>query len=613
MMEGKKMKKAILPILAIILGLSSCDFLDRTPKDRVVGENYFRNENDMILFSNGFYQGLFTNKSHERQSDIFFSKGTLSDEMYGGESRKVPNDASSGGWTWGQLRKINTMLGNIHKCPDEDVVAEYTALAKFFRARFYFEKVKRFGDVPWYDKELGSTDPELYNPRDSREFVMSKMIEDIDEAIAGLPEGISTYRVNKWAALMLKAQFCLYEGTFRKYHNEEDDPFRYVQQEGDRTAEDYLQLAAEAAHEILTQSPYSLAPDYGKMFRDVNADPNEYILSWNMDQTLSVTHNATLNATANNGTYGFSKKFIDSFLMKDGSRFTDQPGWETKGFVDEVKDRDPRLGAIIRLPEHVRTNAKGTMVGPNVSTTSTGFHYDKFVMEGQYNEAERSDGSFNDLPIYRFAEAHLIYAEAKAELGTITQDDLDLSINKLRARAGITKALKMDVQADPYLMDGTYGYPNLTRRNPDNLALILEIRRERTIELCLEGSSNYCSGRWDDIVRWKEGLCYLQPLHGIYIEGPGGYDLNNDGSVDHYFYDSADDPNKGNTSIISMKIITDGKYDGGGVLLSEGTKGYIDMTKGVSRSFDEKRDYLFPIPVEDMQFNKNLTQTPGWK
>ncbi len=606
------MKKTILLGLAIILGLSSCDFLDRMPKDRMVDENYFRNENDMILFSNGFYQNLFTNKSHERQSDIFFSKGTLSDELYGGASRKVLDDKGSGGWSWGQLRKINTMLGNMDKCDDEEVVRQYTALAKFFRARFYFEKVKRFGNVPWYDKELGSTDPELYNPRDSREFVMSRMIEDIDEAIAGLPAGISTYRVNKWAALMLKAQFCLYEGTFRKYHDSEDDPIRYVQQEGDRTADDYLQLAADAAYDLLKNSPYSLAPDYGKLFRDVNADPNEYILSWNMDQTLSVTHNATINATANNATYGFSKKFIDSFLMKDGSRFTDQDGWETKGFVEEVKDRDPRLGAIIRLPEHVRTNAKETQVGPIIPRTSTGFHYDKFVMEGQYNEAERSDGSFNDLPIYRFAEAHLIYAEAKAELGTITQDDLDMSINKLRTRAGITKPLTLNVTADPYLMSDTYGYPNLAKRNPDNIALLLEIRRERTIELCLEGSSNYCAGRWDDIVRWKEGKCYLQPLHGIYIEGPGGYDFNNDGKVDHYFY-SGDKPSLSDNSVILMQIVEPGNYDGGGIVLSDGTKGYIDMTKGVSRFFDEGRDYLFPISTEDLLANKYLGQTPGWE
>ena len=106
----------------------------------------------------------------------------------------------------------------LSKCSDEAVVKEYTALAKFFRAKFYFEKVKQFGDVPWYEKEPGSTDEDLYKPRDSRELVMSNMLKDIDEAIEGLPDGVSTYRVNKWAAYMLKAQFCLFEGTYRKYH-----------------------------------------------------------------------------------------------------------------------------------------------------------------------------------------------------------------------------------------------------------------------------------------------------------------------------------------------------------------------------------------------------------
>ena len=94
-----------------------------------------------------------------------------------------------------------------------------TVTAKsFFRAYFYFEKVKRFGDVPWYDRQLGSADPDLYKPRDSRELVMQKMIGDIDYAIENLPAEKSLYRVTKWAALALKSRFCLFEGTFRKYH-----------------------------------------------------------------------------------------------------------------------------------------------------------------------------------------------------------------------------------------------------------------------------------------------------------------------------------------------------------------------------------------------------------
>ena len=115
------MKKLILPLIFIALGLSSCDFLDRVPKDKLAPENYFRNETDLKLFSNSFYDNLFEKSPFETQSDIKFDKGTISDEMMG-VTRTVAPDAGTGGWTWGQLRKINTMLGNIHQCPDADVV-----------------------------------------------------------------------------------------------------------------------------------------------------------------------------------------------------------------------------------------------------------------------------------------------------------------------------------------------------------------------------------------------------------------------------------------------------------------------------------------------------------
>ena len=599
------MRRYILPVLAIVLGLSSCDFLDRTPKDKLAPENYFRNEQDFKLFSNSFYNDLFNKEPYNKQSDVFFQKGVLSDELMGGVAREIPTGVGTGGWGWSVLRKINTMLGNMDKCDDQAVVKQYTGLAKFFRARFYYDKVKRFGDVPWYDRELGSKDEDLYKTQDSREFVMSKMLEDIDEAIESLPSAVSTYRVNRWAALMLKAQFCLYEGTYRKY--------RGLEYPEGLKSDDYLRLAAEAAEEIIDKGPYSFAADYGELFREPDADKNEFILAIRMDQAISCVHNSTAYACmATQGNPGFSKKFIDSFLMSDGSRFTDKEGWETMQFADEVKDRDPRLAAIIRMPDQVRSTDKYTMVGPDLSVTSSGFQMDKYVMDGsKYPTTERVDMSFNDIPVYRFAEAHLIYAEAKAELGQFRQDEADKSINKLRARVNMPKMVVDNLTVDPYLVSEKYGYLTLAEKNPSNLAALLEIRRERTIELVLEDSN-----RWDDIVRWKEGRCFLQPLQGIYFPGPGEYDLTGDGQPDILLYDTAKEPDsKISYKVQIQEIEIDGKYVPctNGVVLSEGRSGYIDMHRLKNRSFDEDRDYLYPIPLEDRQLNPNLKQNPGWK
>ena len=598
------MKKIILPIIMIVLGLSSCDFLDRMPKDKLAPENYFRNEQDLKLFSNSFYDNLFEKSPFELQSDIMFIKGDLGDELLGGSNRKVPESAGTSGWTWGQLRKINTMLGNMDKCEDPDAVKEYSALAKFFRARFYFEKVKRFGDVPWYDKELGSTDEDLYKARDSREFVMARMIEDIDEAIAGLPDGVSTYRVNKWAVLMLKAQFCLFEGTFRKYHG-------ITFNEG-RTADDYLTLAYQAAQQVMECPLYGLADDYGAMFRSVDANKKEYILAIKMDHTIGCVHDATgftLNKSAS--CPGLSKKFVDSFLMKDGTFYSAQEGWETKTFVEQVANRDPRLGMIIRLPEYVRSNSKGTFNGPDLELTSTGYHIDKFVMDASIEIAERVNYSYNDIPVYRFAEAHLIYAEAKAELGIINQDDLDKSINVIRNRPSVKMPpLKMDVAVDPFLVSDKYGYTNLAKLNPANMNLILEIRRERTIELALEASD-----RWDDIRRWKEGKCYEQPMLGMYFPGPGEYDLTGDGVADVCLYKTSKEPETKAIRVFQIQEIEiDGKYVkyDTGLVLSEGDHGFVEKHRLVTREFREDRDYLYPIPSGDRMLNNNLTQNPGW-
>ena len=604
------MRKYIFPIVAVALLCSSCEnFLEKTPKDRLVPETYFRTESDLKLFSNSFYDNLLDKTPYDEQSDVVFEKGTISDELMCGSAREVPQTEGSGGWSWGQLRKINTMLGHIDQCEDQDVANEYSGLAKFFRTQFYFSKVMRFGDVPWYDTELGSQDSTLYKPRDSRELVMSNMLKDIDEAIEYLPSGVSVYRVNKWAALMLKAQFCLYEGTFRKYHN--------ISLEG-HTADEYLTMAYQAAEQVMNSGVYSLAPDYHELFREPDADQNEYILAIKMDQSLGCCHSATSYVVMNTGgNPGYSKKFIDSFLMKDGSRFTDREGWETMQFVDEVADRDPRLGMVMRLPEYERVTAKKTYKGPEISMTSTGFQLEKFVMDAQYTTAERASYSFNDIPVFRLGEAYLIFAEAKAELNILTQEDVDNSINKLRDRVGMAHLTLAGLTVDPFLISEKYGYQNLAKLNPSNLAQILEVRRERTIEMVLEGR------RWNDIVRWKEGETWAKPLTGMYFPGPGAYDLTGDGKPDVYLYSTASvdasvKKKYGNdfTYLQIQEIEIDGNYVpySNGIVLSDKTSGFVEMyrVKQEQRVFNETRDYLYPIPIGDRELNENLAQNPGW-
>lgn len=590
------MKRYIIIAMTLIIGLTACDdLLDTKPLSQISPDAYFKTETDLQLFSNSFYNNLLDKSPYDDQSDLYIQQN-LSDEMIGGNKRTVPN--SGGGWSWGDLRKMNTLLVYANQCEDEDAVVKYTALTRFFRAYFYFEKVKRFGDVPWYDKELGSADEDLYKPRDSRELVMTKMIEDIDYAIENLPAGVSTFRVNKWAALALKARFCLYEGTYRKYHqlNLEGNNYAY-----------YLEQSAQAAEKLIKEGPYKLystgnpQKDYLMLFAQENASKDEYILSIMFDFSLGIYHNATAHTVvATQGRPGVTRKMINSYLKADGTAFTDHEGWQEAGFIEETMNRDPRLAQSIRTPGYTRIGTT-KVLAPNLTGTVTGYQPVKFVQDptASGGNVDRNDRSTADLPVFRLGEVMLNYAEAKAELGTLTQGDLDISINKLRSRVGMPALNMASANANPdwYLSSAEYGYPNVTGTNK---GVILEIRRERAVELTQEGF------RFDDLVRWKAGYSIDQDIQGMYFKAPGEYDLTGDGVADVILYEQGTSKP---TAPDGVQVLLIGEE----ILLTGGNRGYVFYHKNIARTpFSEVRDYLYPIPINERSLNNNLTQNPGW-
>ena len=584
------MKKNILLAFTLMAALSSCnDWLDKTPLSDITEENYFRTETDLQLFSNNFYNTILDKSPYDQQSDVYVQQ-ELSDELLGGSNRIVP--ASGGGWTWTALRNVNTLLGNIDKCEDEEAAVKYSALARFFRAYFYF--------VPWYDKELFSSDEELYKARDSRELVMTNMLADIDYAIENLPakeeETSSPFRVNRWAALALKARFCLYEGTYRKYHNVSLDGHDYAY---------YLEQAVKAAEELINGGKYHLCStgnpeeDYLMLFAAEDANPDEYILAIKFDYGMSLYHNATAHTLVpTQGRPGLPRKLINAYLMKDGTPFTDRAGWEKMPFTEEVKDRDPRLAQTVRTPGYHRIG-QTEILAPDLSVSVTGYQPVKFVQDptASGGQVDRNDRSTCDLPVFRYAEVLLNYAEAKAELGTLTQADLDKTVNVIRDRVAMPHLDMAAANANPdsYLSSAEYGYTNVTGSNQ---GVILEIRRERAIELTQEGF------RFDDLVRWKAGSCVNQSITGMYFPGAGEYDLSGDGVTDVVLYTGDTKPDKKDAQVYKI---------GSDIVLTEGESGYVDYHHNISRTaFNEERDYLYPIPINERSLNPNLTQNPGW-
>lgn len=570
-------------ILAVmLLALTACeDFLTRRPKDELSPDTYFRTETECQLYTNNFYTILPAATDFYQEDDDYIIPNSLSTKVIG--NRVVPTTA--GTWNWNMLRQINFFLSRSHQCEDNAVREKYEALARFFRAYFYFEKVKRYGDVAWVDEPIDANDKTLYRGRDPRAMVMEHVLEDIDFAIENLPSGKDVFRVTKWTALALKSRIFLFEGTFRKYH-------------GLQGWEDCLKESAAASLKFINESGYGIyksgTTPYQNLFTLADSDRSEVILTRAYKQSISLVHDANGAFTSTTSSRnGLAKDVVDMYLMSDGSRFTDKSRYDAMDFYDEMQNRDPRLAQTIRTPGYTRIGDT-EILAPNMAAVTTGYQPIKYVCEKKYDSFQTSE---NDMPVFRTAEVYLNYAEAKAELDQLTQGDLDISVNKIRARVSMP-AINMDqanADPDPYLLDETTGYPNVTKSA--NTGVILEIRRERTVELILEGF------RYWDIMRWKEGKRFERPFYGMRLDGVGEYDLDKNGTVDFVVYE-------GDAPATAQGVVYKSLSE---LNLSSGTEGNIVLHGDIKRSFDESKDYLYPIPTEDIVLTQGVVkQNPGW-
>lgn len=572
----------VILFLAAIACVSCEDMLDFQPKDRLSPDTYFRTETDCELWTNNYYTVFPSAEGVYSEPFDVIVRDVLADEI-SGVRKPMPTD---GNWKWTKLREMNFFLSRSSQIEEESVRLRYEGLTRFFRAYFYFEKVKRYGDVPWVDKPLSSDDNELYKGRDSREFVMEKVMEDIDFAIANLPEKQDVYHVTRWTARALKSRIALFEGTFRKYH-------------GIDGYEKYLQECVTASEPFLN-GPYNIyttgSTPYQDLFTSQNAIGTEIILARAYTSAISgMTHDVNGHLTgATMGRPGMTRNAVNMYLMRDGSRYTDQPGYATKTFVDECKNRDLRMAQTIRTPKYKRIGGNKELA-PDLSRSTTGYQLIKYLTEEKY---DANKASTNDMPLFRLAEVLLNYAEAKAELGTLKQDDLNKTIKPLRSRAGLPE-LDMEEaneNPDPYLSSPETGYANVAGANK---GVILEIRRERTLETPMEGL------RYWDIMRWKEGKRFEKPIEGLYFAGTGEYDLDGNGTVDVYIYDSETAPGN-KADVLYLKLGTD-------IVLSEKTSGNLLAHSTIHRTWNEERDYLYPIPTDDRVLTQGaISQNPGW-
>lgn len=581
-----KINNLYIFLLIALVTFAGCnkDYLDTVPKDKLDAELFFNTANDLKVYTNGFYDMLpkteVYDASYGESSDDIVPL-IVPDRIKG--TRILPVSSGSGGWSWSDLRSINFFLTHYQKCTDAKAKELYSGVAKFFRAYFYFDKVKKFGDVPWFSKPLEAGDPDLYKPRDPRALVMDSIMADLDDAIAQLPEKTAVNEITKYTALALKSRVCLFEGTFRKYHQlGEWQPL--------------LETSVAAASELMAAGAYHVYDKGGAetAYRDLFArndqQPDETILA--RDYNPSFAHHTLgyLMTSPTSGAWGMTKDLVNSYLMKDGMPFTDLDGYDKMDYTEEMRNRDPRLTQSTAGP-HFAAYGESTEQPVTLKATTTGYRIIKALGT---RDQWLSSAAYTDIILFRLGEVLLNYAEAKAELGTLNQSDLDKSINLLRDRVDMPHLKLTDANAhpDPYL---SAMYPNATASG--NKGVILEIRRERRTELFNEGF------RWDDLLRWKEGEKLEKPMVGIYFPGLGAYDFNDDGQPDVYVYDK--DKSGAPAGITSFIDVSQRP-------LTEGHSGNLNPFD-YQVTFDEQKDYLCPLPQEDLKLNEQLEQNPGWE
>ena len=605
--------KHIIYILStfVVLGLMavSCD-LTESPQAEAGRAIVFGDEAGLRNYVYGFYNYLPDNGSAHRINVMHDHSAKTSIGTY---EQGAYTTSTSTSWSWSSIRNVNYFIQyNTDPAVPETVRNNYTGIARMFRAYLYYDKLVTYGRVPWIDKPLDPTDEDLYKTQDSRDVIIRHIMEDLDYAAENITvTGITPYSntVNKWTALALKSRICLFEGTFRKYHaNGSTYGSQYL--EGCTiTANELLQAAADAALQVMNDGPYKLHTGtvyedggrgaYRDLFISDNPVTEEVMLAFTQNRDLSVLGEANwyYNSTSYGPHLSMTRSFAKTYLNADGSIYNEKNAAGYKSFAEETTGRDARLCQTIRGADYTRKDKSGAFVrtAPDMSLSLTGYQYTKYVMDDSgYDNGRTND---NDVPLLRFAEVLLNYAEAKAELGTITADDWSRTIGALRRRAGITGGDldQLPTVVDTYLQQ-TF-YPDVTS------PVILEVRRERAIELILEGF------RMNDLKRWACGSDWQTvPWDGVYIPGlDRPVDLNGDGVIDLYVTADADYQKSGQYKSVAMILNKEQKA----VQVADDPAGGYLLGYELPRKWNDNM-YLYPVPENVILKNDALKQNPGW-
>lgn len=553
--------KKIFSILIATLLLAGCT-LDREPETSLTKLGFWKSETDLRGACNRLYIDLpgFTN---DRRSDELI--GPNQDGISSG-NRSVPG--TSADWTdpYNKIGVCNNIIINAETAPLEQAVKNrWIAEACFFRAYHYFDLVKKYGDVPLILKIFESTsDPDIKRPRDPRETVIQQCYTDLEFALQWLPKidkltsSADWGRVSQSAVLGMIVRIGLYEGTHKKYHKTTGGDYKV-----------HLNKAIKAAETMIyTEKKHSLYPDFQKLFlfdgEGAGNKESVFVKIYGPNGAGTITHN---NSRGLENAVGVTRSMVDNFLYSDGLPREKSPlkMLPEVRYNDVLKNRDPRLTmTLFSVGEEAY---KGTYKPFKSDDQTHGYGYP--IKKGYMQAEWATNGKATvDKMIIRYAEVLISYAEALYEYnGNISDEKLNETINQVRGRVGFNaKLTNAFVQTN-------------------GLDMLEEIRRERMVEFIHE------SIHYDDIIRWKTAEVVLPK------------------AVLGLLYNAEDTPVEKNT--LNNRFTDDNGFYKDKQLYDEGNIFVIEESE--SRSFDPKRDYLYPIPSYEIGTSGgNIKQNPYW-